>query len=252
MAHEKPAALVTGGAKRIGAAFVKALAEDGHRVAIHYNSSADEAEALAGTITAAGGKAIAIHGDLSSSTAVSDLIQSVSAELGPVGVLVNSASVFEADQLATLQPANFDRHMHANLLAPALLSKAFARQGGEAGLIVNMLDYKLFNLNGDYLSYTLSKSGLKTLTEVLARQLAPRIRVNAIAPGLTLPSAHHDEEEFARLHNDNPLKTGVSPDDLVRALRFFKDTPSVSGQTICVDGGQHFDPRLNRDVFDAL
>nr|WP_040613015.1 SDR family oxidoreductase [Oceanicaulis sp. HTCC2633] len=247
---QKPAALVTGGAKRLGRAFIEALAADGHDVIIHYNSSADEAEALVKEIR--GVRAIALGADLSKPEEAASLVARANQALGPVGVLVNSASIFEQDQLEDLGAESFHRHMTANTLAPALLTKAVAGQGLERASVVNVLDYKLFNLNADYFSYTLSKAALKTMTEMLAKSLAPKVRVNGIAPGLTLPSAHHSEVEFERVHDDNPLKRGSTPEDLVAALRFFVNTPSVSGQVLCVDGGQHFDPRLSRDVFEAL
>ncbi|WP_440959603.1 SDR family oxidoreductase [Oceanicaulis sp. LC35] len=246
----KPAALVTGGAKRLGRAFIEALAADGHDVIIHYNSSADEAEALARELK--GVRAIALGADLSQPEETAGLIARAADALGPVGVLVNSASIFEQDQLADLGAESFHRHMTANTLAPALLTKALAGQGLERACVVNVLDYKLFNLNADYFSYTLSKAALKTMTEMLAKSLAPNVRVNAIAPGLTMPSAHHSDEDFERVHDDTPLQQGSTPEDLVAALRFFVNTPSVSGQVLCVDGGQHFDPRLSRDVFEAL
>lgn len=250
---EKPAALVTGGAKRLGRAFTEALAADGHDVIIHYNSSSDEAEALANELSESGVRAIALGADLSQPEEAAGLIARADQALGgPVGVLVNSASVFEQDQLEDVGADSFNRHMTANTLAPTLLTKALAGQELERACVINVLDYKLFNLNADYFSYTLSKAALKTMTEMLAKSLAPKVRVNAIAPGLTLPSAHHSEAEFERVHSDTPLKTGSTPDDLVAALRFFVNTPSVSGQVLCVDGGQHFDPRLSRDVFEAL
>lgn len=248
----KGAALVTGGAKRVGRAFIEALAGDGHPVAIHYNTSASEAEALADTINAAGGRAAAVGADLTDAEASEALIGETAERVGPIQLLVNSASIFEDDALETLSAEGFHRHMTANTLAPALLTKAFAAQAGEGASVLNVLDYKLFNINSDYFSYTLSKAALKTMTEMLARSLAPNVRVNAVAPGLTLPSPYHSEAEFDRLHHDNPLKRGPDPEDLVRALRFFRDSPAVSGQILCVDGGQHFDPRLTKDVFGAL
>lgn len=246
----KGAALVTGGAKRLGRAFIEALAADGHDVIIHYNSSSDEAEALANELK--GVRAIVLGADLSQPEEAAGLIKRANQALGPVGVLVNSASIFEQDQLENVGADSFHRHMTANTLSPALLTKALAGQGLERACVVNVLDYKLFNLNADYFSYTLSKAALKTMTEMLAKSLAPKVRVNAIAPGLTLPSAHHSEAEFERVHDDNPLQRGANPEDLVAALRFFVNTPSVSGQIVCVDGGQHFDPRLSQDVFEAL
>lgn len=246
------AALVTGGAKRVGRAFIEALAGDGHPVAIHYNTSGDEAQALAEAVNAAGGRACMVRADLMTAEDTEALIARAAEALGPIQLLVNSASIFEDDSLDTLTADSFHRHMAANTLAPALLTKAFANQAGEGASVLNVLDYKLFNINADYFSYTLSKAALKTMTEMLARDLAPRVRVNAVAPGLTLPSPYHSEAEFERLHHDNPLGYGPDPEDLIRALRFFRDSPAVSGQTVCVDGGQHFDPRLTRDVFGAL
>ena len=251
-APQRQAALVTGAAKRVGRAFITALAEDGHACAVHYNRSSSEAEALADELCAKGVKAVAIGADLSDPAAAEALVGRARDALGPVGVLVNSASIFEDDRPDTVTADVFRRHMDANLLAPALLSKAMAAQAEPGALIVNMLDYKLFNINADFFSYTLSKAGLKAMTEMLARELAPTVRVNGVAPGLTLPSPYHSQEEFERLHHDNPLKQGPTPDDLVRTLRYFRDSASVSGQVVCVDGGQHFDPRLTRDVFGAL
>jgi NAD(P)-dependent dehydrogenase (short-subunit alcohol dehydrogenase family) len=249
---ERGAALVTGGAKRVGRAFIEALADDGHPVAVHYNTSSAEAEALVEAITAAGGRAIAVGADLTDAAAAESLIGRAANALGPIALLVNSASIFEDDSLDDLSAESFHRHMTANTLAPALLTKAFAAQAGEGAMVLNILDYKLFNINADYFSYTLSKAALHTMTQMLARELAPRVRVNGVAPGLTLPSPYHSEAEFERLHHDNPLNRGPETEDLVRALRFFRDSPAVSGQTVCVDGGQHFDPRLTKDVFGAL
>ncbi len=249
---ERGAVLVTGGAKRVGRAFIEALAADGHPCAVHYNTSSAEAEALAEEIRSAGGSACAVGADLADPDAAEALIGRAAEALGPIALLVNSASIFEDDRPDTVSADSFNRHMAANLLAPALLSKAFAAQAPDSALIVNLLDYKLFNINADFFSYTLSKAGLKTLTEMLARDLAPKVRVCGIAPGLTLPSPYHSEEEFERLHHDNPLGAGPTTEDLVRALRFFRDSKPVSGQIVCVDGGQHFDPRLTRDVFGAL
>ena len=249
---KRTAVLVTGAAKRVGRAFIEALAADGHPCAIHYNTSSTQAEALAEAINAAGGSACALGADLFDADAAEGLVARAHSAVGPVGLLINSASIFEDDRPDTVTAQSFNRHMSANLLAPALLSKAFAAQAPAGALIVNLLDYKLFNVNADYFSYTLSKAGLKAMTEMLARELAPKVRVCGIAPGLTLPSPYHSEDEFERLHHDNPLSAGPTTDDLVRAVRFFRDSAPVSGQIVCVDGGQHFDPRLTRDVFGVL
>ncbi|WP_429912032.1 SDR family oxidoreductase [Glycocaulis sp.] len=252
MAKGKGTALVTGGAKRIGRAFCEALAEDGYAIAIHCNRSTDDAETLARTLRAKGVKAGVFAADFSDGANAEALMEETTNAMGPVSLLVNSASIFEEDSVETVSAQSFRAHMEANTLAPVLLSKAFAAQAPEGAMIFNLLDYKLFNINADFYSYTISKAALKAVTEMLARALAPRIRVNGVAPGLTLPSPYHDEATFERLHNDNPLQCGPTPDDLVRTLRWFLATPSVSGQIVCVDGGQHFDPRLTRDVFGAL
>lgn len=252
MAQSKGTALVTGGAKRIGRAFCEALAEDGYDIAIHCNRSRDEAEALAQTLEGKGVKAGVFAADFSDGANAETLMEEAAKAMGPVSLLVNSASIFEDDSVESVSAQSFRAHMEANTLAPVLLSKAFAAQAPEGAMIFNLLDYKLFNINADFYSYTISKAALKAMTEMLARALAPRIRVNAVAPGLTLPSPYHDEATFERLHDDNPLQCGPTPEDLVRTLRWFLATPSVSGQIVCVDGGQHFDPRLTRDVFGAL
>ncbi|MFC4725507.1 SDR family oxidoreductase [Glycocaulis abyssi] len=252
MAKSKGTALVTGGAKRLGRAFCEALAEDGYDIAVHYYTSERDAQSLIDALSAKGVTARAFGADFFDADAIETLLPAVNAAMGPVSLLVNSASIFEDDSVESVSAQSFRAHMEANTLAPVLLSKAFAAQAPEGAMIFNLLDYKLFNINADFYSYTISKAALKAVTEMLARALAPRIRVNGVAPGLTLPSPYHDEATFERLHNDNPLQCGPTPDDLVRTLRWFLATPSVSGQIVCVDGGQHFDPRLTRDVFGAL
>lgn len=251
-ASDKGAALVTGAARRMGRAFIAALAEDGYRPVVHYNTSSGEADALVETFRVKGIEAVALGADLSDPEAAKGLIGRAREAAGPLSVLVNSASIFEDDSAAGLTADSFRRHMDVNTLAPALLSGEFARQAVGPAMIFNVLDYKLFNINADFFSYTLSKAALMTMTQMHAREFAPRVRVNAVAPGLTLPSPYHSEEEFDRLHDDNPLKQGPTLDDMVRTLRYFLATPSVSGQIVAVDGGQHFDPRLTRDVFGAL
>lgn len=248
----KGAALVTGAAKRMGRAFIEALAEDGHAAVVHYNTSSDEADALVETLRERGMEAVAIGADLGDPAQARGLISRAREAIGPLSVLVNSASIFEDDRADNVTADSFRAHMDVNALAPALLSRAFAEQAGTGAMIFNVLDYKLFNINADFFSYTLSKAALKAMTEMLAREFAPKVRVNGVAPGLTLPSPYHSEEEFERLHDDNPLSCGPTPEDMVRTLRYFLATPCVSGQILAVDGGQHFDPRLTRDVFGAL
>lgn len=242
-------ALVTGGAKRIGAGIARALAADGFFVYVHYNSSSRDAQALVEDLEAAGHKAAAVGADLGDGAAAARLV-SRCAEIGPAPqVLINSASIFEADDIASMTPESWSRHLAVNLTAPTVMIQALAAQipEGERGLVVNFLDYKLLNLNPDFFSYTISKYALKGVTETLAMALAPKVRVCGLAPGLTLASPYQSQEAFEKLHHRNPLQQGPTVDDHVRAIRFMIATPSYSGQMLTVDGGQHFDS-LPRDV----
>lgn len=245
--HAPPLALVTGGARRIGAAFAAALAEDGFRVAIHCNRSRDEAEALAARLSARGAPApLVVAADLASPAIGAELLDALPE---PPLVLVNNASLFEEDQLESLFPALWDRHMAVNARAPALLTQAFAARlpEGARGLIVNLSDAKLSSPNPDFFSYTLSKYALSGLTELAARALAPRIRVNAIAPSVTLVSGPQTRENFDVAHRFNPLGEGVDVSHLSAALRFLLNTPTITGQTITVDAGLRF-LALPRDI----
>jgi NAD(P)-dependent dehydrogenase (short-subunit alcohol dehydrogenase family) len=241
-----PTALVTGGAKRIGAAFCRALAEDGWRVLIHCHQSRAEADALAAALSGATHAPLVVQGDLAGETIGADLF---AAAPGPVSLLVNNASRFDEDRLDTFGPALWDRHMAVNLRAPALLTQAFAAQlpAGRQGLVVNLLDAKLNALNPDFLSYTVSKIGLAGFTELAARALAPAIRVNAIAPAVTLVSGPQSRANFAAAHLLNPLGVGVDVQHLVAALRYLVATPTVTGETLTLDSGQRF-LALPRDV----
>jgi len=236
-------ALVTGAAHRIGAAIATDLAADGWAVAIHYNNSADDAAKLAQDIIAEGGKAVALQGDLAREDAVAGLVGRATDALGPLTCLVNNASVFENDTPETVTRESWDLHMEVNLRAPFVLTQAFARQlpDGLEGNVVNILDQRVWNLTPYFTTYTLSKAGLWTLTRTLAMALAPRVRVNAIGPGPTLPSARQTDEQFIRQWAALPLGRAVMPDEIVDALRFILDAPSVTGQMIAVDGGQHMD-----------
>lgn len=242
-----PIALVTGGAKRIGAALCRALARDGFRVAIHCNRSRAQADELAAELAAAGAAApLVLQADLASADVGAELVDRLPS---PPRLLVNNASLFEEDQLATLDLELWQRHMAVNLLAPALLIKAFAARlpGSARGLVVNLSDAKLAGPNPDFFSYTVSKIGLAGVTELSARALAPRIRVNAIAPAVTLVSGPQSRANFAAAHVLNPLGRGVHVDDLVRALRYLVATPTVTGETLRIDSGQRF-LALPRDV----
>lgn len=235
------AALITGGAKRIGGALARALAADGWHVVIHCHQSRHIADELAAEI---GGTVV--RGDLADPTIGASLF----GQLGDrrVQCLINNASRFDDDHLDDFSTVQWDRHMAVNLRAPALLTQAFAAQlGDNNGLIVNLLDAKLSALNPDYFTYTVSKIGLAGLTELAARALAPRVRVNGIAPAVTLVSGPQSRENFAQAHVLNALRRGVDVADLVAALRFIIATPTLTGQTLTIDSGQRF-LGLPRDV----
>jgi NAD(P)-dependent dehydrogenase (short-subunit alcohol dehydrogenase family) len=242
-------ALVTGAGMRIGRAFAMALAADGFFLFVHHHRSAAAARETVAAIAAAGGKAKAVKADLSSAKQAEALVGRCQARGVRLTCLVNSASLFELDRAPMETAAGFDRHMAVNLRAPLLLSQALARQlpDRETGLIVNVLDQKLFNLNPDFLSYTLSKIGLRGLTSLLAQSFAPRLRVAGIAPGLTLRSGSQTDARFAEQHRQNPLGVGVTTEDLVRALRFVVATPSYTGDVLIVDSGEHLTGRP-RDI----
>jgi NAD(P)-dependent dehydrogenase (short-subunit alcohol dehydrogenase family) len=245
-------ALVTGAGQRIGRALALALAADGFFVFVHYNRSADEAHQTVADIAAAGGRAKAVRADLSSAEQAETLLDQCRARDVQLVCLVNNASLFKLDRAPDATAADFDRHMAINLRAPLLLSQALARRlpDGETGLIVNVLDQKLFNLNPDFLTYTLSKVGLQGLTTLLAQTFAPRLRVAGIAPGLTLRSGSQTDARFAEQHTENPLGVGVTTDDLVRALRFIVATPSFTGDTLIIDSGEHLIGRPRDIAFD--
>jgi NAD(P)-dependent dehydrogenase (short-subunit alcohol dehydrogenase family) len=235
-------AIVTGGAKRIGAELVRALAADGWHVLIHYNRSRAEAEALAAEV----GNARIVQAELGAP----DCAERIFAAAGgapPVRLLVNSASQFRYDSASDFTLAQWDEHQAVNLRAPALLSQAFARRLEGNGLIVNLLDAKLEAPNPDFFTYTISKVGLAGLTELTARALAPRIRVCGIAPSVTLVSGPQSRENFDQVHRLNALERGVDVAHVVAALRFIVATPTLTGQTITLDGGQRF-LSLPRDV----
>jgi NAD(P)-dependent dehydrogenase (short-subunit alcohol dehydrogenase family) len=235
------AALVTGGAQRIGGAIARGLAADGWAVAVHYHESMAAADALVGEIVAQGGRAVALEADLGREAESDALIGRAVAALGPLGLLVNNAAVFERDEALTTTRASWDRHMETNLRAPFVLTQEFARQLPEplTGCVVNLLDQRVWNLTPHFTSYTLTKAGLWTLTRTLALALAPRIRVNGVGPGPTLPSPRQSEAQFARQAAATPLGRGTSPEEIFAAIRFLLAAPSITGQMIAVDGGQH-------------
>lgn len=234
-------ALITGAGGRIGRAIAEDLARDGWGVAVHYRGSGEAARALVRQVTAGGGRAVALGADLTDEAETLRLAPEAVRALGPLTLLVNNASVFEKDTFATLSRAHWDAHMAVNLRAPFVLIQAFAEQlpEGASGNVVNMLDERVWNLTPHFLAYTLSKSGLWTLTRTLALALAPRIRVNGIGPGPTLPSRHQTEEQFRAQCAIQPLRRGTTPEEICRALRFILDSPALTGQMIALDGGQH-------------
>lgn len=240
-------AIVTGGARRIGREICEALATDGWHLLVHCNSSCEEAEALASRL----GNAASVQADLADPGAA-DTIVAALAGLPPAKLLVNNASRFVHDSVEDFDVAGWGAHLDVNLRAPALLAQAFARklreQAGEGGLIVNLLDAKLAHPNPDFFTYTISKMGLAGLTELLARAWADRgIRVCGIAPSVTLVSGPQTRENFDKVHRLNALRRGVAVEEVVAALRFIVATPTLTGQTITLDGGQRF-LGLSRDV----
>ncbi|MBM3516697.1 MAG: SDR family oxidoreductase [Alphaproteobacteria bacterium] len=236
-------ALVTGAAHRIGRTIALDLGRRGYRVAVHYNRSRAAAEAVAEAICTAGGAAITVAADLGNESDVRGLIGGTAA-LGPLTCLINNASEFEYDDLVTATRASWDRHIEANLRAPFVLTQAFAQQlpPDRAGNVINLIDQCVWNLTPTFVSYTVSKAGLWTLTRTLALALAPRVRVNAIGPGPTLPSARQSPEAFARQRAAVPLRRGASPEEIADAVRFILAAPALTGQMIALDGGQHLVP----------
>ena len=232
--------LVTGGAKRLGAAIVRAVAAAGHEPVIHYRSSREEAETLAADV---GG--VTVQGDLSDLAAVPAFFARA-CEGGAIDGLVNSASLFEYDAPDAPDPALAARLYAVNAMAPSLLAAALAKQGRE-GAVVNLLDQKLANPNPDFYSYTLSKAALAQATVLMAQAFAPRVRVNAVAPGLTLPSGGQSDEEFEAIASDNLLQHPVGARRVAEAVLYLLHAHAVTGQTMFVDCGQRF-VRSARDV----
>ncbi|MFZ5609118.1 MAG: SDR family oxidoreductase [Pseudomonadota bacterium] len=242
MTHQPGAVLVTGAAQRIGRAIALDLAQAGWRVAVHYHHSSAAAEETVALIASAGGKAVSLKADLADEAAATGLVGTASARLGePLIALVNNASIFARDQWNTASRQSWDSHLNINLRAPFLLIQALAVQlpKERTGAAVNILDQRVWKLTPDYLSYTLSKAGLWTLTRTLAQALAPRLRVNGVGPGPVLPSARQDADSFARQAAAVPLRHGAAPQEIADAVRFLLDSPSITGQMIAVDGGQH-------------
>lgn len=244
-------ALVTGAAKRLGRAMVLELARSGHDVAIHYAGSAAAAEATAAEARAFGVQAVTLQADLLDAEATAGLLPRAVEALGaPVTVLINNASIFEHDTLQSATAESWHRHIDSNLRAPVFLTQAFAAQVPPAasdaqgeplarGLVVNMIDQRVLKLTPEFMTYTLAKMGLWAFTRTAAQALAPDVRVNAIGPGPTMQGARQSAEHFARQRQATVLGRGADPEGIVEALRYFMAARSVTGQLICVDGGQH-------------
>jgi len=237
-------ALVTGAARRIGRAVSLALADAGWDVVVHYRGAAADAEALVAEIEGRGRRAHALHADLSVE-AETEALMPAAAALGPITCLINNASTFERDTVATSTRETWDTHMEVNLRAPFLLSQAFQAQlpAGMDGAIINIIDQRVWNLTPDFTTYTLSKAGLWGLTQILARAMAPTVRVNGIGPGPTLQSVHQSADDFAEEWTAMPLARRVKPEDICRAVMFILQSPAVTGQMIAVDAGQHMGMR---------
>ena len=233
--------LVTGAAKRLGRSIALELGKAGWSVALHYHTSQAEAEDTIAALHELGVHAAALDADLSSEEDTQRLISRANAAVGPLTALVNNASVFENDTLATMTRMSWDRHIETNLRAPLVLSQNFAEQlpSTAEGAIINLLDQRLFKPTPQFLSYGVSKAGLHWLTKVLAQALAPRIRVNAVAPGPTLRNARQSEAHFRRQQASTILGHGASPEDVSAAVTYLLCARAVTGQTITVDGGQH-------------
>jgi NAD(P)-dependent dehydrogenase (short-subunit alcohol dehydrogenase family) len=234
-------ALVTGGAKRIGRAIVEDLAAHGFAVAIHANESLDEAEAIAGSLAQFGLTAAVVQCDLSDGAAAGKLIDAAVAAIGPLDLLVNNASLFKPDTVTDFDDALWDRHFAVHVKAPSILARDFVRRlpDGVAGSIVNIIDQRVWNPTPRYYSYTLSKSALWMATRTMAQSFAPHVRVNAIGPGPSLPNERQDDDAFQAQVEGLILRRGPALDEFGRTVRFLFDTPSITGQMIALDGGQH-------------
>ena len=244
-------ALITGAGKRLGRAMALELARRGYDVAVHYASSGAEAAAVVDEIKAMGRNAVALQADLLDEAQVAELLpRAVTALGGPILTLVNNASIFEYDRLDTATRESWDRHLESNLRAPFVLIQALASQmpepdiddNGEPvarGLVVNMIDQRVRKLTPEFCSYTIAKAGLWTLTQTAAQALAPQVRVNGIGPGPTVQGHRQSDTHFQNQRRGTVLQRGADETDIVAALAYLLDARAVTGQLICVDGGQH-------------
>ena len=242
-------AIVTGAAKRIGAGIAMALSSQGWFVYLHYNSSSEEAKEVLYKIKSSGGNGQLINMDLSYPECGEQIINQIDKAAPPVELLINNAARFEYDNISNINSASLDQHFFANVRGPILLSKAFFElvEKGQQGCVINILDNKIFALNPDYLSYTISKAALQCATETFAMAMAPHVRVNGIAPGITLESGGQGESSFQKGQKMSPIGKVSSVEDIIKALFFIVNTTSLNGHIVTIDGGQRLQ-KLDRDV----
>lgn len=233
--------LITGASRRIGRAIAKAFANDGWGIALHYNQSVSDAETLKGELSAAGANVVLVKADLADAKDVAKIIPAAVEALGSLHCLVNNAAVFENDTIVNASAESFHAHLNTNLLAPMLLTQNFAQQLPQnvQGNIVNIADQRVFNLRPEFMSYTLSKTGLWTLTQTTAMALAPHIRVNAIGPGPTLANTRQTAAQFKQQQESVPLGYGPTPEEIALAVQFILAAKSMTGEFVSLDGGQH-------------
>ena len=238
-------ALVTGAAKRIGRAIATTLARAGYDIAVHYGTSGEDAAAVVAELQSLGVRAASVQADLGDVSQAARLIRDAREALGPIGVLVNNASVFADDRVATVTADSWRTHIDTNLLAPILLAQAFAAQDDlpPSPSIINLIDQRVLKPSPVFFSYGLSKAGLWHATRILAQDLAPRIRVNAVGPGPTLKSIHQSQADFDREARATLLQKPTSPEEVAATVLYLLNAPSVTGQMICVDSGQHLEWR---------
>lgn len=239
--QDRRIALITGGARRIGRVIALDLARAGWTIAVHYRWSQDAAEQLLFEIRSAGGSAIALRADLARPDDVTSLVPRCVDAIGAPVCLINNASEFQVDSVATTTMEQWDTHLDINLKAPVFLAQALFRAlpVGETGNVINIIDQRVWRLTPDFFSYTISKAGLWTATRTLAQGLAPRVRVNAVGPGPVLKSIHQSDVDFADEVQSTLLKRGPTPEEIAAAVRFILDAPAMTGQMIALDGGQH-------------
>lgn len=235
-------ALITGGAKRIGAIIAQHLARAGYHIAIHYHHSEEKAAETSASIQMIGQKTVMLSADLRETSSLTQLVEKAHETIGPLTLLVNNASEFENDCVPDLNEELWEHHFSTNLKAPVFLSQAFARllkRENRKGSIINIIDQRVWRPTPQFFSYTLTKSALWTATRTLAQALAPDIRVNAVGPGPTLPSKRQSIDQFIQQNKALLLEKGSSPQDIAEAVLFLAQAESVTGQMIAVDGGQH-------------